>query len=240
MLPTATPRRGAGRDVDVVEADRVVGDDLELRPGRVEELVVDPVGEQASGRRRSRRSGAGARPAAAAARPPRRRRRRRPAIGRQPLVGDPPRDEDARPVGRAAQHPAPPRSALDERPDPAQRLGQVRLRVRVRDPDVVVADARRTRSRRGRRRRPRGAAARPARRRSARSRRCPGRRRTRRSAGGTRMPGIALSPSTMRSRRALNSTTIASTASCGPTSASTAPTWANVGAPLIVLMISWP
>ena len=46
MLPTATPRARAGGDVDVVEADRVVADDLELRPGRVEELVVDPVGQQ--------------------------------------------------------------------------------------------------------------------------------------------------------------------------------------------------
>ena len=44
----------------------------------------------------------------------------------------------------------------------------------------------------------------------------------------------------MRSRRARNSTTIASTSSCGPTSASTAPTWANVATPLMVLMISWP
>ncbi len=44
----------------------------------------------------------------------------------------------------------------------------------------------------------------------------------------------------MRSRRARNSTTIASTSSCGPRSASTAPIWANVGAQLIVLMMSWP
>ena len=55
-----------------------------------------------------------------------------------------------------------------------------------------------------------------------------------------RMPGMALSPSTTRSRRARNSTTIASTSSCGPVSAATAPTCANVAAPLIVLMMSWP
>ena len=54
------------------------------------------------------------------------------------------------------------------------------------------------------------------------------------------MPGIAFSPSTMRSRRAWNSTTIASTSSCGPRSASIAPAWANAVTPLIVLMISWP
>ena len=36
----------ARRDVDVVEPDREVADDLELRPGPVEELVVDAVGEQ--------------------------------------------------------------------------------------------------------------------------------------------------------------------------------------------------
>ena len=50
-------RRAAAQagDIDVVEADGVVADDLELRPGRVEELVVDPVGEQRQRRRRSPR-----------------------------------------------------------------------------------------------------------------------------------------------------------------------------------------
>src|SRR5258705_715623 len=38
--------RGAGWDVDVVEADREVADDLQLRAGAVEELVVDVVGEE--------------------------------------------------------------------------------------------------------------------------------------------------------------------------------------------------
>ena len=35
----------AGLEVDVVHADRVVGDDAQLRARRVEQLVVDPVGE---------------------------------------------------------------------------------------------------------------------------------------------------------------------------------------------------
>src|SRR5439155_18169429 len=40
------PTPGARRDVDVVEADRVVADHAELRTGRVEQLVVDTVGEE--------------------------------------------------------------------------------------------------------------------------------------------------------------------------------------------------
>ena len=40
----AAPR--ARRDVDVVEADRVVRNDLQPGPGRVQELVVDPVREE--------------------------------------------------------------------------------------------------------------------------------------------------------------------------------------------------
>ena len=37
---------GERRDVDVVEADREVAHHLELRPRGVEQLVVDPVGEE--------------------------------------------------------------------------------------------------------------------------------------------------------------------------------------------------
>ena len=54
-----------------------------------------------------------------------------------------------------------------------------------------------------------------------------------------RMPGMAFRPATTISRRAWNSTTMASTSSCGPVRASTAPTWAKVGAHEIVLMTSW-
>ncbi len=43
----------------------------------------------------------------------------------------------------------------------------------------------------------------------------------------------------MRSRRALNSTTIAFTSSCGPVRAATAPTCAKVGAHEMVLITSW-
>ena len=134
------PPPGARRDVDVVEADGVVADDLELRPGGVEELVVDPVREQRQDAvapgdppqqlvprrrqlvlpdvdaRRPRRSGRAPRPGCAA--------RRRPAAG-------------SRQHARRDQR-------LDHAPDAAERLGQVLLRVGVRDPDVVVAVLRRT------------------------------------------------------------------------------------------------
>ncbi len=40
----AAPR--ARRDIDVVEADRVIADDAELRSSRIEELIVDLVGQQ--------------------------------------------------------------------------------------------------------------------------------------------------------------------------------------------------
>ena len=46
VLPTGDAAPRARGHVDVVEADGVVADDPELRPGRVEELVVDPVGQQ--------------------------------------------------------------------------------------------------------------------------------------------------------------------------------------------------
>ena len=54
------------------------------------------------------------------------------------------------------------------------------------------------------------------------------------------MPGIALSPSTTRSRRARNSRTIASTSSCGPRSASTAPYCEKLETLLTELMRSRP
>ncbi len=37
---------GCGRQVEVVEADRVVGNNLQLRPGRVQQFAVDRVGHQ--------------------------------------------------------------------------------------------------------------------------------------------------------------------------------------------------
>ena len=46
MFPTCDPASGAGGDIDVVEADGVVADDPETRPGGVEERVVHSVGEQ--------------------------------------------------------------------------------------------------------------------------------------------------------------------------------------------------
>jgi hypothetical protein len=45
-VPDRDAPTSAGGHVDVVEADRVVRDDLELRPRPIEELVVDPVGEE--------------------------------------------------------------------------------------------------------------------------------------------------------------------------------------------------
>ena len=46
VLPTGDPPPRAGRHVDVVEPDRVVGDDPQAGTRRVEQLVVDAVGEQ--------------------------------------------------------------------------------------------------------------------------------------------------------------------------------------------------
>ena len=46
VLPTGMLARRARGDVDVVEPDGEVADDLELRAGAVEELVVDPIREQ--------------------------------------------------------------------------------------------------------------------------------------------------------------------------------------------------
>ena len=40
------PAPGAGRDIDVVEADRVVADHLQRRAGGIQQLVIDPVGQQ--------------------------------------------------------------------------------------------------------------------------------------------------------------------------------------------------
>ena len=45
-VPDRDPPPGAGWHVDVVEADRVVRDDLEPGARGVEQLVVDPVGQQ--------------------------------------------------------------------------------------------------------------------------------------------------------------------------------------------------
>ena len=92
----AAPR--ARGDVDVVEADRVVADDPELRPGRVEELVVDPVGQQVSD---AVAAGDPAQELVARRRQlvlPDVQRRRPPRSAVEPLVGDPARDEDARTV----------------------------------------------------------------------------------------------------------------------------------------------
>ena len=94
-------RHPAGRRLghdDVVEADGVVAHDLELRPGAVEELRVDPVGEQ--------REDAVHALDRAEQDVARRRQVVRPdgRVGRledpaQALVGDAPADEHARAVG---------------------------------------------------------------------------------------------------------------------------------------------
>ena len=102
---------GAGVDVDVVEADREVAHDLQLRAGRVEKLVVDRIGEEGE-------------EAVLAGRPPQQLvARRRQLVGPQvdlggladrvePLVGDDPGDEHARPIGHAAPTSSPVRSSL--------------------------------------------------------------------------------------------------------------------------------
>jgi hypothetical protein len=92
-----TPRRAHCRDIDVVEADRVIADDAELRSSRIEELIVDLVGQQ------------GQRPIDPGDAPkqlvPWRRQVAVPKVdlaGRpneiEPLVGQPSRDEDPRSV----------------------------------------------------------------------------------------------------------------------------------------------
>ena len=90
------PARGARRDVDVVEADRVVADHLQPRTSGVEERVVDLVGEQ-----RQHPVATGDTPEQLVAR---RRQVVLPDVGvargedrLEPLVGDPSRDEDPRP-----------------------------------------------------------------------------------------------------------------------------------------------
>ncbi len=51
-------------------------------------------------------------------------------------------------------------------------------------------------------------------------------------------PGMAFRPSTMSSRRAMNSVRIASAASCGPVRAAIAPAWANAFVQLTELITS--
>ena len=101
----AAPR--AGGDVDVVEADRVVAHDPQPGPGRVEELVVDPVGQQ---RQHAVAAGDPTQQLVA-----RRRQVVLPDVGVaagadrvEPLVGDDPRDEDPR---AARSYAGPPRAA---------------------------------------------------------------------------------------------------------------------------------
>ena len=96
VLPTATPRRVHAGDVDVVEADRVVADDLELRARPRRGTRRRPGRSAASGRRRSprpRRSsssrGGGSSSCQTSASQAARDRV-------EALVGDPPRDEDLR------------------------------------------------------------------------------------------------------------------------------------------------
>ena len=50
VLVTTTPRALGRLDVDVVVADRDVGDAAQLRPGGVEQLLVDPVAQQGEDR----------------------------------------------------------------------------------------------------------------------------------------------------------------------------------------------
>ena len=85
VLPTAMPRRRARRDVDVVDADAVVGDRADRRAG-VEQLAVDAVGDQRQQRvglaargRSTRRAAAACAPATPRPRGPRRAGARAPA-----------------------------------------------------------------------------------------------------------------------------------------------------------------
>ena len=54
-----------------------------------------------------------------------------------------------------------------------------------------------------------------------------------------RKPGIAFRPFTMTSRRRRNSATIASTASCGPSSAAMPARWVKLAVQELELTISW-
>ena len=222
------PRRSG--DIDVVVANGVVGDDAQPGPAasrnssstRSVRSVRTP--SQPATRRSSSSRGGGV---------------VLPDIGlagradrSEPLVGQDPRDEDPRAEPSAMTQP------VDERPDPVQRFEEVRLRVRVADPDVLVTED--AEGRPGKTQTP--ASSSSLSKRSwpeSPSRRSTGTRRTRRAAAGTRCPG-SLQAVDDEVARAWNSATIASTSSCGPVSAATAPTWANVGAPLTVLMMSWP
>ena len=94
-VPDGDAARGAGRDIDVVEADGVVADDAKARPGRVEERVVDPVGEQGQDAVAAGDRAAAARRAAAGGRPPRGPSSQAAATGVEPLVRDASGDEDA-------------------------------------------------------------------------------------------------------------------------------------------------
>ena len=115
------------------------------------------------------------------------------ALGLGRILASPPaRSSDARPGGD---------QRLDDRPDPPQRLDEVLPRVRVREPDVVRPHRSRTPSRPGPTRPPPAAAAPPARPGQARPRDL------REDVEGALRPqapdpGIALRPSTTRSRRA--------------------------------------
>ena len=176
----AAPR--ARGDIDVVEADGVVADHPELRPGGIEELVVDLVGQQRQGA-----VDTGDAPQQLVS-----RRRQVPvpqvdvtrrADEVEALVGQPSRDEDP------GDGPLPRESATtetgDEPADPVQGLRQVLARVGVRDADVLAADA----AERGPGQHAHiglgAAGARRTRRRSALSPRCQGRHRRPRAASRT-------------------------------------------------------
>ena len=125
VLPTGTPRRVQAGDVDVVEADREVADDLELRPGRVQQLVVHPVGQQRQHAVHARDTRAAARPAAAAARPSqtsasrRRAARRRPASGIRRVTKT--RGRSVASLSRRSRAPA----GRDDLRDPFERLASM-------------------------------------------------------------------------------------------------------------------
>ena len=124
----------AGGDVDVVVADRDVRDDAQLRPGRVEQGVVDAVVQErhervgpASGGVRARRWRAGGRAAR-----PRARRALREELERR--LGDRAGDDDAR-----GHQPLSTGAVAEQLADRRERLLEVVERVRVREAQVALA-----------------------------------------------------------------------------------------------------
>ena len=124
--------RRARSHVDVVEPDREVAHDLELRPRPIEELVVDAVGQE--------RQDAVAALDGLEELLARRRQLVLPddRIARvedraQPVVGDDPRDEDLRPIRHRTAAPTSTKARIR-----ASASVEIRAGVGVRDADVVL------------------------------------------------------------------------------------------------------